>query len=75
MAISATLRCNKYGSLLKNKFRSKSGHQRQAAAATNTAAATNLRTASATSATCTTARGWLIRQANCKPKSVVALEA
>ena len=54
-------------------FRSKSGHQRQAAEAINTSAAINLRTASATSDTCTTARGWLIRQANCKPKSVVAL--
>ena len=37
------------------------------------AAAINLRTASATSATCIAARGWLIQQANCKPKSVVAL--
>ena len=48
-------------------------HVVQSSCRAGAAAAINLRTASATSATCIAARGWLIQQANCKPKSVVAL--
>ena len=48
-------------------------HVVQSSCRAGAAGAINLRTASATSATCIAARGWLIQQANCKPKSVVAL--
>ena len=48
-------------------------HVVQSSCRAGAAAAINLRTTGATSATCIAARGWLIQQANCKPKSVVAL--